>query len=391
MILGFYYHSAFSHKNGSYCVPGYIGVFIDSIAEQVDQLYLFLEEQQDQNSQEEDYSLKGKNITMINLGYKSTFYSRILKPGKQLKIINEHIKLIDAFLVRMPTPLGPHIINSVKKNTATFALLVGNYTKGLNSLKQPLIRKIGISLLTYYYQFLQNRTLKNQFIFVNSGELLKDNAQISKQITLIKTTTLSKESFYQREDTCTNNVFKILFTGRINFQKGLRELIDAIATLQPKYNIELHIVGWEEPSSFNYQQQLQQLSDNLGINSKVFFHGKKKIGPELDAFYRLADIYVIPSYHEGFPRTIWEAMANSVPVIATNVGSIPYYLEHKKNAIIIEPKNSIEIANAIELIINDTELRKRLIKNAYLYSKEVTLEHQSKLLIDKIKSQINEQ
>lgn len=390
MILGFYYHSAFYTKNNKHFVPGYIGVFIDSIANQVDKLYLFLEEQPNLNSTEEDYELTSPNIMLINLGTKSTFYKRLLKPKSQLTIVGEYINLIDAFLVRMPTPLGPNLINHLKKHVPVYALLVGNYTKGLKDLKQPLFRKIGISILTYYYQYLQNKTLKNRAIFVNSGELLRDNKHITDNIILIKTTTLSKESFYQRIDTCNNEVIKVLFTGRINFQKGLRELVASIAELSSKYHIELHVVGWEETSTFSYQKELENMATDLGISNQLHFHGKKKIGPELDAYYRMADIYVIPSYHEGFPRTIWEAMANSLPVIATSVGSIPYYLKHNETAFIIEPRNNKAISDAIKTIIENKSLRQKLIKQAFELSQEVTLEHQSELLINKIKELNNE-
>lgn len=391
MNLGFYYHSAFKRINNNIIVPGYIGVFIDSIANQVDKLYLFLEEQTNLNSTEEDYKLISSNIELVNLGYKSSFYKRILYPVNQLKIIKKYHQVIDTFLVRMPTPLGPHIINSIKKETNVYALLVGNYTKGLKDLKQPFIRKVGISILTFYYQYIQNKSIKNRSIFVNSGELLEENKKITNNITLIKTTTLSKNSFYQRFDTCLNNTIKVLYTGRINFQKGLRELIEAIAYLNSKYTIELHIVGWEDSGSFIYQKELQNLAQNIGIQDQIHFHGKKKIGPELDAFYRMADIYVIPSYHEGFPRTIWEAMANSIPVIATAVGSIPFYLKNEETALIIEPRNKSAIANAIDNLIANPNLRKNIIKNAFEMSQEITLEHQSKLLINKIKELNNEQ
>ncbi|MCO1498175.1 glycosyltransferase, partial [Limosilactobacillus reuteri] len=91
----------------------------------------------------------------------------------------------------------------------------------------------------------------------------------------------------------------------------------AVAILSNKYKIIIDIVGWEEQGSFSYEKALKQIAIENGIGEKIIFHGKKEIGPELNTYYRNADIYAIPSYHEGFPRTIWEAMANSLPVIAT--------------------------------------------------------------------------
>lgn len=59
----------------------------------------------------------------------------------------------------------------------------------------------------------------------------------------------------------------------------------------------------------------------------------------LNKMYRKAEINAIPSNHEGFVKTIWEAMANSLPVLATSEGGIPDYLTNYDNAIFVEPKN----------------------------------------------------
>lgn len=390
MKLGFHYHSNFKKIGNQVKVPGYIGVFIDSIAAQVDELFLFLEEQPDVNSAEEDYILTQSNITLISLGSKSTFYSRLLNPKPRIDIIKTYAQKLDAFLLRAPSPLAPHIFSALSPNLPVYPLLVGNYVKGLKDLQQPFIRKVGIITLTYFYQWLHNKMISRAKIFVNSGELFKDNQTRAQAIHLIKTTTLNKDSFFTREDTCQSATIKLLFTGRINFQKGLRELIEAMSILS-QFNLELHIVGWEEKGTFSYEEALKSLAQTKGLANQVFFHGKKQIGAELNAFYKTADIYVIPSYHEGFPRTIWEALANSLPVIATTVGSIPYYLENNKNAILIQPQKVDELAQAISLIINDKELRKKLINQGYTLTQEVTLEKQAQILINQLKKYTSEQ
>jgi glycosyltransferase involved in cell wall biosynthesis len=100
--------------------------------------------------------------------------------------------------------------------------------------------------------------------------------------------------------------------------------------------------------------------------------------------YRNADIFVLPSYHEGFPRTIWEALANSCPIIVSKVGSIPYVLENGLNAILINPKSELEIVNAVMELINNPDLRMKIIKNGYQFSKSSKLEITTKFLVDKI-------
>jgi glycosyltransferase involved in cell wall biosynthesis len=152
-----------------------------------------------------------------------------------------------------------------------------------------------------------------------------------------------------------------LYTGRINFQKGLRELLQAVSMLIKVYTIEIDIVGWEDAGKFSYTEALKKEAKVLGLMDRLHFHGKKKVGDELNSFYRKADIYCIPSYHEGFPRTIWEAMANSLPVIATRVGSIPGYLS-EKTTLLIDAKNVNQLREAIEEVITNEHRRKSIIK-----------------------------
>ena len=102
----------------------------------------------------------------------------------------------------------------------------------------------------------------------------------------------------------------------------------------------------------------------------------------MNSLYRQSDIYVIASrVTEGFPRTIWEAMANSLPVIATEVGSIPHFLNHEEDAILIKPQDINEIERNIKRVIEDSELRKRIIKGGFKIAKGNTLETQSEKMI----------
>jgi len=126
------------------------------------------------------------------------------------------------------------------------------------------------------------------------------------------------------------------------------------------------------------------LFENAGHGAKVVFHGKKKVGEELFAYYRNADAYVMASLlSEGFPRTIWEAMASSTPVIATPVGSISHYLKHGENALLVKPEVA-DITDKIRQLAESPELRKKIIVNGLITVGESTLEFQSKKMAGEI-------
>jgi glycosyltransferase involved in cell wall biosynthesis len=90
------------------------------------------------------------------------------------------------------------------------------------------------------------------------------------------------------------------------------------------------------------------------------------------------------SAFEGFPRTIWEAMASRVPVVATSVGSIPEILENGRHGLIVSPRSPEELEDAIARIIADEDLRRKIIDNGYRLAEGNTLEVRATELIDHI-------
>jgi glycosyltransferase involved in cell wall biosynthesis len=380
--LAFYYHIAIYKKGNLLFVPSFLGVFLDSLATNVEVLYLIMHEAE--NNLESDYLLKSANIKFISLGAKTPAWHRMLFSKKIIKQSLEKINHVNHLIVRSPSPLSPFFHKYFDRKKITF-MIVGDYSEGSKQMKVDSIRNYLIKLLLAWNDYLFKKQIKYTKVLVNSPALFEKYKPIAKSVFQIKTTTLSSTDFFERFDTCSKKPIKLLFTGRIDLAKGLVELIKALEILnRENTNYTLDLVGWETDKSEPIKQQLLKLADQLNQTSNVRFYPKMQIGEELNSMYRGADIYVIPSYHEGFPRTIWEAMANSCPVIATKVGSIPYFLNDKENAILIEPKNISDLVLAIKNITNDAALRQRIIKNAFVLSKDNTLENQTKILIDNL-------
>jgi glycosyltransferase involved in cell wall biosynthesis len=108
---------------------------------------------------------------------------------------------------------------------------------------------------------------------------------------------------------------------------------------------------------------------------------------DVEILLRKMNIFILPSLYEGFPISIIEAMSSKLPVIATNVDGIPEIIENGKTGILITPKNSTSIENAIISLIQNEELRKQLgdngrkfVKNRF--SKNLMVESHEKLFKD---------
>ena len=130
--------------------------------------------------------------------------------------------------------------------------------------------------------------------------------------------------------------------------KGLDYLIKAISLLEAKYkplNARYIIIG-----DGSQRPALENLIKNNNLEDKVFL-----VGRITDAYKYLKafDIFVLPSLKEGFPWIILEAMAAEIPIIATKVGALPEIIENNKQGVLVQPKNSEELAEKIiELIQN---------------------------------------
>jgi len=108
------------------------------------------------------------------------------------------------------------------------------------------------------------------------------------------------------------------------------------------------------------EEQLQQLIANLNLTNRVYLRGPTN-GP--DEALKQIDILVLPSEAEGFGLVLIEAMAEGVPVVATNAPGIRDVVRHDYNGLLVPIGAPRAIAGALELLIQDAARRERLITN----------------------------
>ena len=192
---------------------------------------------------------------------------------------------------------------------------------------------------------------------------------------------LKPEEFYYREDTCQSDALKLLFVGSLIPRKGLPILFDSLLQLRSRGTpVQLTIVG-----SGPLEQPLRTLAGDLGIIGQIDFEGHVSNRGELFRLYQQSDILVLPSYSEGFPRVIVEAMSQGLPVIATKVGGIPHRLGDEVHALLVPPGSARELASAIEKMMADGELRRSLIHNGYEFVAEAFSKDPGQQLVEALR------
>lgn len=154
--------------------------------------------------------------------------------------------------------------------------------------------------------------------------------------------------------------FTFLFVGRIVRDKGINELVEAFMQVRERHSVRLMLVGNFEdkldPVSELTRQRIEECED-------IVYAGPKS-KKELVTYYAAADCFTFPSYREGFPNTVLEAGAMELPSIVTDINGSREIIEQGKNGVIIPAKNVQQLAEAMERMLCDKEMRRHMAENA---------------------------
>jgi glycosyltransferase involved in cell wall biosynthesis len=151
----------------------------------------------------------------------------------------------------------------------------------------------------------------------------------------------------------------VLSIGRLSREKAHSDLISAFKLLRdthPEIKCKLVIVG-DGPE----RTRLEAGARSAGVQSDVIFTGQQS---DVQPFYGVADVFVLPSHSEGSPNVLLEAMVAGVPIVATHVGGVPEIVETNQSALLVPPNHPGELAEAITRVLIETELARRLTANA---------------------------
>ena len=276
------------------------------------------------------------------------------------QIVERTIAYKILFLIRLIFSLI-HVINKVD---LVYLFLPGKIPVVSGLVALFFGKKISIYLRADYketsilYKIL---FIKANFILATGSffqkKLLKYNSNVHVVATMLDVT----ENDVFLRDVKNKIQFNILFVGRVHAAKGIWPLIDAVKILvERNYNFTLHIVG----GGSEINKLLSYIKEEDLINY-VVIHGLISDKSDLRKLYKQSDIFILPSFIEGVPRVIYEALTYSLPIVTTFVGSIPSIMKDQYNCIKIPTNDSLAIVSAFESLFNNYELRKKLSINSY--------------------------
>jgi len=318
----------------------------------------------------------GKDQEYIkNLGIKSSIIemTRAITPIKDLIAIIKmfvFLKKEKPDIVHTHTPKAGFVgiiaasLAGVPNKLHTVAGLPLMESTGLKRKILLLVEKITYKLADKVYPnsfglrdfILQNKLCKKEKLKVigNGSSNGIDTKYFSKTEEV-----LQKAETIRNEYQLNANGINLCFIGRIVKDKGINELLEAFEEItKSKEEAKLFLVG-------PFEDELDTINDNSKLiiknNSGVIHVGFKD---DVRPFLAISDIFVFPSYREGFPNVVMQAGAMGVPCVVTNINGCNEIIKNEENGLIVEPKNVTQLKEAILRLIDDIALREKLANNS---------------------------
>ena len=177
----------------------------------------------------------------------------------------------------------------------------------------------------------------------------------------------------QRDD---DDKIILLFMSRFIIAKGILELLSAFNKIQTYHpEVTLHLIG-DGPDKDIIEKKITQLRLQEKVKLPGYLKGKEKAQELVNA-----DIFILPSYSEGCPISLLEAMAAGLPVITTTVGGIPDIITNEKNGVLLLDHTSDAIKKGIEKMLGNVKKRKKM---GELNRKVSWKKYESKVVMSKL-------
>ncbi|ANH80934.1 hypothetical protein A8C56_08010 [Niabella ginsenosidivorans] len=213
----------------------------------------------------------------------------------------------------------------------------GLYIRGMNHLKGKFSRIL-------YKNSDAVFTVSNFFTAYVNKVVGKNIAETIRPMIALTNKDIIRDRVYNAK-----HQYKLLYLGRITKEKGLYELLEAINELKSDgINLQLKIVG--DGDEIN---SLKKTCRQLNLLDTVSFEGPCYDQRLIVKYYLNADIYILPTYSEGFPRTLYEAMVYGTPIVTTFVGGIPSIMKNEFNCLEIIPQSAKSIVDVVKRLITN--------------------------------------
>jgi glycosyltransferase involved in cell wall biosynthesis len=358
-------------------LQSFIATWVNSLAPYFERVGLLLHETSIKGGKH-DTLIPFKHVKLESLGPEGHTWDRLQRIARIKKKCRSVSHLYEGLLIRGITPRGYTVFkhSSIKSK---FFLLVGSL---IDSQPRFEFKKI-YSYLMYFVRKSELRIIGAQSICLSNSKKVAEEFSnfVEKEVYFTPTSSISESDILPYNENAVDSAeINLLFCGRVTFDKGVFELFKSVKPLRVKLKkkIKLTMIGSVDNET---KAMLMDVARKNEFDSEVNWLGFVPYGKMLLNQYCLADFCVLPSYHEGFPHTIWEAGICSVPMVVTSVGGIPGMVSENELSF-IKPQSIDSIVETIFQLVSNPIQTKTKTRALYNLAAEYTLEKNAKVLFE---------
>lgn len=393
MRLAIVYHRPFYRdQTGTlWEAEGAFSRYVESLARRVDEVVLCVPHRPEPFPGEA-YRLRADNVTLWPLPHFDRlprFYAGL---PRMLRRLWRGLPDWDLVNLRVPTPLGVYAYTLAHlRRRPVFLLVVGDLAGVAASVRVDRPKRALYRAYLLLEEVLQGWMVLGAPSFVNGRALYEKYGGPGRRVLLTTTSTIAEADIGDRPDVpaaAGRRPLRLLCVSRVDPRKGLRYLPAALAqVVAGGQDVRLTIVG-PVVGALGAEEQAATTREaaRFGVGERVDFVGGRTL-LEVLRLAREHDLFVLPSLPgEGVPRVLLEAMACGLPIVASDVAGVPTVIAHEVNGLLVRPADSAALAEAVERLIHDGELRRRLIRNGYILARAHTTEaHADKIALGLVK------
>lgn len=308
---------------------------------------------------------RSKGFEVQRLRY-INFANTLIMPGLPVKLLK--VRKHDLVHLHITQAYSPEIV------WMTSRLKGYKYIAHIH-LDIPRSGKLGF-LLSFYKKNILKKVLNSaKFVVVFTKEqkleVQRKYGVAAKKIKVIPNGV--EDKFYYSKERKLHKKPRILFVGRLNFQKNLEYLLLALKDVSERF--ETNIIGDGE-----LKKELEDLAKKLKL-STVIFPGRIE-GEQLVEYFKRSDIFVLPSRVEGMPLVLLEAMAMGMPSIVTDVVGNRDIIENNVNGVVVPVENPYKLRAALLNLSSDLQAYERMSRNANEIAKSYSWRVISKMFVE---------
>lgn len=219
---------------------------------------------------------------------------------------------------------------------------------------------------------IENEILKSiNNAFYRTETMAKDIASFNPKMNLFWNTYPSTGIKYIEN---INKIYDLVFFARISRDKGIYDLLEALAIIKKKKNdISLCVIGGGKT------EDLKELAIELNIQDNITWAGFLPTQKDVHRMASEAKVSVLPTYHDIISGTILESLFLKIPVVAYNVGSIHEVNEKEEIISLVEKLNIKELAKSIVYLLDNPEIQKDRAEKGYLRAQEMFLHNDDEI------------